>query len=69
MNPEEFLKLLNRIYVYTPSYLSIHKEVKTIIDQIKNSKQKYPHIEIIEDTVEDVVAIDAEKQTFESKTE
>jgi hypothetical protein len=69
MNPEDLLKLLKRFYVYTPYNIPIRSEMKNLIDQIENSKQKYPHIEIIEDAVEDVVAIDAEKQTFESKTE
>jgi Na+/melibiose symporter-like transporter len=48
MNQDILIKLLNHIYAIAPNYELVRKEVKNIIDQIQNSKQKYPHIEIVE---------------------
>ena len=69
MNLDELLRLLNRIYVYLPSYLSIKKEVKNIIDQIKNSKEKLPPIEIVsspEVSDDKVVIYDTQDQIKQS---
>ena len=47
MNPDDLQKLMNRILVWLPESNSIRKEVINIINQIKNSKEKFPPVEIV----------------------
>jgi hypothetical protein len=47
MNPDDLQKLMKRILVWIPESNPIRKEVVNIIEQIKNSREKLPPVEIV----------------------
>lgn len=47
MNPNDLLRLLNRIYAYMPHNNPIRGEIKSIIDNIKSQREQLPPVEIV----------------------
>ena len=47
MNPDDLQKLMNRILVWLPESNPIRKEVVNIIEQVKNSREKLPPVDIV----------------------
>lgn len=47
MNPNDLLRLLNRIYSYMPHDNPIRGEVKGIMDNIKSQREQLPPVEIV----------------------
>jgi len=52
MNPNDLLRLLNRIYSYMPHNCPIRDEIKSIIDNIKSQREQLPPVEIVNDADE-----------------
>ena len=50
MNPNDLLRLLNRIYSYMPHHNPIRDEIKGIMDNIKSQREQMPPVEIVNDT-------------------
>ena len=52
MNPNDLLRLLNRIYCYMPHDNPIRGEIKGIMDNIKSQREHLPPVEIVEKKVD-----------------
>ena len=48
MNPNELLRLLNRIYSYMPSSNPLYNEIGDMIGNIKRHREQLPPVEIVE---------------------
>jgi hypothetical protein len=47
MDPNNLLRLLNRIYCYMPHDNPITGEIKSIMDNIKSQREQLPPVEIV----------------------
>jgi DNA-directed RNA polymerase subunit H (RpoH/RPB5) len=57
MNPEDLFRLLKHIIVWVPENNPIRNEIKNIMDQIKNGREKLPDIEFSTPTQSEIVPL------------